>query len=151
VCSSDLNIFGGENLNETDTQIKDMFENILIGEKKENSDWTIEVKKVASSVAPAYLKIDQSSKRFQQMAKQMGNMGFNMPLKKTLVLNPASPLIQNAFKLWGKDDKKEIAQKICRHVQDLASFSSEGLEEKEKHQFIERAQSLMTELSSMAL
>jgi len=145
------NIFGGENLNETDTQIKDMFENILIGEKKENSDWTIEVKKVASSVAPAYLKIDQSSKRFQQMAKQMGNMGFNMPLKKTLVLNPASPLIQNAFKLWGKDDKKEIAQKICRHVQDLASFSSEGLEEKEKHQFIERAQSLMTELSSMAL
>jgi molecular chaperone HtpG len=85
------------------------------------------------------------------MAKQMGNMGFNMPLKKTLVLNPASPLIQNAFKLWGKDDKKDIAQKICRHVQDLASFSSEGLEEKEKHQFIERAQNLMTELSSMAL
>jgi molecular chaperone HtpG len=86
-------------------------------------------------------------KRFQQMTKAMGQTNFAMPLKKTLVLNPRNPLIQNAFKIWEKGEKKELAEKMCHHVQDLAALSSEGLTSEEKEQFVNRSQALVQELS----
>ena len=87
-------------------------------------------------------------KRFQQMTKSMGQNSFQMPLKKTLVVNPRNALIQNALKLWEKGEKKELAEKICHHVQDLASLSSEGLTSEEKEKFVTRSQSLVQELSN---
>ena len=86
-------------------------------------------------------------KRFQQMTKAMGQSSFAMPLKKTLIVNPRNPLIQNALKIWEKGEKKDLAEKICHHVQDLASISSEGLTSEEKEKFVTRSQSLVQELS----
>lgn len=145
------NLVGSENLDENDTQIKEMFENFIVGEDKEKSNWSIEVKKLKNAISPAYIKIDHSMKRFQQMTKSMGQGDFNIPLKKTLVLNPNNALIKNAFKLWQNEAKKDLAQKICFYVQDLASISSEGLEQEQKEVFVERAQNLLTELSDLAV
>lgn len=81
----------------------------------------------------------------------MGQSAFAMPLKKTLIVNPRNSLVQNAFKIWEKGEKKELAEKMCLHVQDLASLSSEGLTSEEKEKFIARSQSLVQELSQYIL
>jgi molecular chaperone HtpG len=81
------------------------------------------------------------------MTKSMGQNTFALPLKRTLVVNPRNPLIQNAFKIWEKGEKKELAEKICYHVQDLASISSEGLSPEEKEKFVLRSQDLVQEMS----
>jgi molecular chaperone HtpG len=90
-------------------------------------------------------------KRFQQMTKSMGNNAFQMPIKKTLVVNPQNPLIKNALKIWEKGEKKELAEKIAHHVQDLASISSEGLSPEEKEKFVTRSQQLVQELSGFVI
>ncbi len=116
-----------------------------------NNTLDIEIKNMKGSTSPAYFKIDEQMKRFQQMTKTMGDTPFSMPIKKTLVVNPASPLVQNAYKIWEKGDNKSLAEKICHHVQDLASISSAGLDSKEKDLFVIRSQELISELSKFAL
>ena len=89
-------------------------------------------------------------KKFQQMSMGMGAAGLNMPVKKTLVINPNNSLVQNAMKLWN-NDKKDLAKKIGFHVQDLANLSGEGLEQKDKEKIVKRSQDLIAELSNLAL
>lgn len=123
-----------------DMKVKDLFTQVLSGQE-------VEVKNLKNSSSSAYFKVDENMKRFQQMTKSMGQSAFSMPVKKTLIVNPRNTLIQNALKIWEKGEKKELAEKICHHVQDLASLSSEGLTSEEKEKFVTRSQALVQELS----
>lgn len=135
-----------------DIKVKDFFKSILVGDNKEmEAKLDVEVKNLKNASSSAYFKIDESMKRFQQMTKSMGQSAFSMPLKKTLVVNPRNTLIQNAYRIWEKGEKKELAEKICYHVQDLASLSSEGLSSEDKEKFVNRSQSLVQELSQYIL
>lgn len=155
---------------DTDIKVKDLFTEVLIGkpegknaemseeEKEKAMDLDslnhgglkdIEVVKIKNSKAPAYFKVDEQMKRMQQMAKQMGNESM-FPVKKTLVINPSNPLIQNALKLSEKG-KNELVKKICFHVEDLAHISSEGLKHEDREAFVHRSQELIEELSNLAL
>ena len=49
--------------------------------------------------------------------------------------------------LQEKGEKKEIAEQIVHHVQDLATLSSEGLSTEDKEKFVSRSQTLLQELS----
>ncbi len=129
---------------ETDMQIKEFFTATLSGQE-------IEVKSLKNSTSAAYFKIDENSKRMQQMTKSMGPNAFNIPLKKTLIVNPSHPLIKNAFSLWNKGEKKDLAEKMVHYVQDMATISSEGLSIDEKEKFVSRSQDLIQELSNLAL
>lgn len=61
-------------------------------------------------------------------------------------------LVVNALKLSETPDKRNLAEKICHHVQDLATISSVGFKNnEEKDQFILRSQDLIQELSQFAL
>lgn len=131
-----------------DIKVKDFFKQVLVGDNKDlEGKLDVDVKNLKNASATAYFKVDENMKRFQQMTKSMGQTGFQMPIKKTLVVNPRNVLIQNALKLWEKGDKKDLAEKIAHHVQDLASLSSEGLTSEEKEKFVSRSQSLVQELS----
>jgi molecular chaperone HtpG len=136
------NILETANVSDSDMKIKDLFSEMEIKD--------VEIKSYKNSKAAAYFKIDESMKRFAQMAKSMGNNNMALPTKKTLVVNPSSPLIQNALKIWEKGNKP-LVNKICHHVQDLAGISSEGLSTEEKEQFVQRSQELIQELSGYAL
>lgn len=135
-----------------DMKIKDFFKQVLIGDNKETeANLEIDVKNLKNASSSAYFKVDENMKRFQQMTKSMGQNNFAMPLKKTLVVNPQNTLVQNAMKIWDKGEKKELAEKIAHHVQDLATLSSEGLNAKEKDNFVSRSQNLIQELSNFIL
>lgn len=142
-----------ENSSEDDMKIKDLFQEILVGKKdeKDPAQMEIEVKNFKNASTAAYFKVDESMKRFQQMTKSMGQSNFSMPTKKTLVLNPSHALVQNAFKLSGSKDKKDLAGKICYHIQDLAAISGEGLNDTDRKAFVTRSQELISELSNLAL
>ena len=131
-----------------DIKIKDFFKQVLVGDNKDmEMKLDVDVKNLKNASSSAYFKVDENMKRFQQMTKSMGNTAFSMPIKKTLVVNPSNTLIQNALKIWEKGEKKDLAEKIAHHVQDLASLSSEGLSSEEKEKFVSRSQSLVQELS----
>ncbi len=131
-----------------DIKVKDFFKHVLVGENKDlEAKLDVDVKNLKNASSSAYFKVDENMKRFQQMTKSMGNSAFSMPIKKTLVVNPSNTLIKNALKIWEKGEKKELAEKICHHVQDLASLSSEGLSSEDKEKFVTRSQALVQELS----
>jgi molecular chaperone HtpG len=135
-----------------DIKIKELFKQILVGDYKDiEARLDVDVKALKNASSSDYFKVDENMKRFQQMTKSMGQNAFSMPLKKTLIVNPRNTLIQNALKIWEKGEKKDLAEKICHHVQDLASLSSEGLTTEEKERFVNRSQSLVQELSSYIL
>lgn len=142
-----------ENTTDEDMKIKDLFFSILVGDKDEKNptQMEIEVKKFSNSTTAAYFKVDEQMKRFAHMTKSMGNTAFEMPTKKTLVLNPGHSLVKNAFKLSEKGDKKELASKIAHHIQDLAAISGEGLSDEKRKDFVHRSQDLISELSNLAL
>lgn len=141
------NLLQHEATTDEDLKIRDFFKEAL--GVSENLD--VEVKGLKNSVSPAYFKIDEQMRRFQQMTKSMGNNAFPMPIKKTLVINPTNALVKNAWKLWDKEEKKDLARKIVAHVQDLATLSSEGLPEGQKEAFVGRSQQLIQELSQFAI
>lgn len=147
---------------DSDIKVKDLFTDILIGktegktEEEEDLDSLnhgglkdIEIVKIKNSKSPAYFKVDEQMKRMNQMAKNMGNDSM-FPVKKTLVINPQSPLIQNALKLHEKGNDA-LVKKICHHVEDLAHISSEGLKHEDREAFVSRTQELMQELTNLAL
>ena len=149
---------------ESDIRVKDLFTNILIGktehgahtEEEEDADSLnhgglkdIEIVKIKNSTSPAYFKVDEQMKRMNQMAKNMGTDAM-FPIKKTLVINPGSPIIQNALKLHEKGNDA-LVKKICHHVEDLAHISSEGLKHEDREAFVNRTQELMQELTNLAL
>ena len=148
----------------TDTDVKELFTGILIGktdhgahtEEEEDADSLnhgglkdIEIVKIKNSKSPAYFKVDEQMKRMNQMAKSMGNDAM-FPVKKTLVINPGSPIIQNALRLHEKGNDA-LVKKICHHVEDLAHISSEGLKHEDREAFVNRTQELMQELTNLAL
>jgi molecular chaperone HtpG len=149
--------------NESDIKVKDLFTDVLIGkttdktEAEEDMDSLnhgglkdIEIVKIKNSKAPAYFKVDEQMKRMHQMAKGMGNDAM-FPIKKTLVINPGSPLIQNALKLHELGSNNNLVKKLCHHVEDLAHISSEGLKHEDREAFVLRTQELMQELTNLAL
>ena len=142
-------ILGTTNASEEDVKIQDAFKGVLV--KEEDKNLEIEVKNIKGSKSAAYFKVDEQMKKFAQMTKSMGQSQFDMPIKKTLVLNPSNGLVQNAFKLLENKDKKELGAKICHHIQDLASISGEGLDDKQRAEFVTRSQELVNELSNLAL
>lgn len=156
------NILEQEATNEADLKVKDLFTDILIGktegktEEEEDLDSLnhgglkdVEISKIKNSTAPAFFKVDEQMRRMHQMAKSMGNESM-FPVKKTLVINPASPLIQNALKLH-EQGKENLVKKLAHHVEDLACISSEGLKHEDREAFVLRSQELMKELTNLVL
>jgi molecular chaperone HtpG len=142
------NLLDSEATTPDDVKVKEFFQKVLVGENKEiEGKLGVDVKNLKNSPSSAYFKVDENMKRFQQMTKSMGQTAFAMPIKKTLVVNPNNVLVKNALKIWEKGEKKELAEKIAHHVQDLATLSSEGLTSEEKESFVTRSQSLVQELS----
>jgi molecular chaperone HtpG len=152
------NLLGTENADESDMRVKELFEKVLIGEKKEENKEAnpfgeggkeIQVAKVKNSKTPAYFKVDEQMKRFAKMTESMGQNAM-FPVKKTLVINPANPLIKNALKIHEKGTHAPLVEKICHYVEDLALISSEGLKTEDKENFVVRTQELVGELTDIA-
>ncbi|MBL6988574.1 MAG: molecular chaperone HtpG [Bacteriovoracaceae bacterium] len=171
-------ILASEATSSDDVKIKELFQKVLVGisqkdeEKGKDEDSSkqgddkaeaapvtppgldnpleVEVQKLKNTNAPAYFKVDEQMKRFRNMAKSMGQTDA-FPIKKTLVINPNNILIKKALLFSEKGGQEELVDKLCHHVEDLATISSEGLKNENKEQFVNRSQNLIEELAKLAL
>ena len=148
------NLLDTESQTPEDAKIKELFDKILgkseTGEEEKESPLQIEIQKFKNASSPAWFKTDEQMKRMAKMSQSMGqNNAF--PIKRTLVLNPGNPLIQNALKIHEKGDNVELVEKICHHVEDLATISADGLNGESKENFVKRSQDLIGQLTGMAL
>ncbi len=157
------NILVSDVVDASDIKVKELFKNILIGNAEEKSEAEkdfnetnpkalndIEVVRTQNSTTPAYFKIDEQMKRLNLMAQNMGNTSM-FPMKKTLVINPANPLIKNALALHEAGKKDDLVKKICQHVEDMAHISSTGLPPEDREAYVLRTQNLIEELTTLAL
>ncbi len=155
------NLLGSENTSADDVKVKELFTKILHPEKEKTETEKeatpsadmgdeIEIAKIKNSPYPAYFKVDEQMKRFAKMAQSMGQNA-SFPIKKTLVINPNNPLVQMALKMEEKGTHPELVAGLCKHVEDLALISSEGLEGDEKDAFVKRTSGLVGQLAGLAL
>ena len=143
-----------DNTNAEDIKVKELFQKILVKENSsseksadaEPDKMEIEIQKFKQATTPAFFKVDEQMKRFARMSESMGQ-GQTFPLKKTLVLNPNSPLIQHTLQLHEKGGSEALVEKLCRHISDLASISGQGLSNEERDGFIRRSQDLIQEFT----
>lgn len=149
------NILAEQNVEGDDLKIKDIFFDSLVPkeeQEKKKDQFEVEIKKFADAPNAAYFKIDENMKRMKRMTQSFSPNGQNdWPVKKTLVVNPSHPLVQNVLKIWQKGGKENLVKQICAHIQDLATLSGEGLSKEGKEQFVKRGQTLIEELTTLAL
>ena len=138
-------LVGKEEVTGDDMKLKELFQKILSPKEEDAKD--VEIQKLSKNTFPAFFRVDEQMKRFSQMAQSMGQNS-TFPLKKTLVINPNGPLIQNILSLHKKGGHDTLVEKLCHHVEDLASISGEGLQQEQKDAFIQRTEHLMQELTS---
>ncbi|MBF0312734.1 MAG: molecular chaperone HtpG [Oligoflexia bacterium] len=163
------NLLATENSTDVHMKIRDLFNSFVGGgteaesgkqEEKQESKMDVEVKAFTNCDTPAYYKVDENMKRLQLMTRTMGRggmHGMDMPLKRTLVVNPNNPLVQNALRLSERQSDgnghggHELAGDLCRYIADLASLSSnEGMAtSEERDDFIVRSQKLMRNLTDL--
>ncbi len=152
------NILETESISKDDTEIKELFKKFLLPpENKDNNkkdsnvnSMDIEIQKIKSHNSAAYFKSDEQMKRFSKMTRSMNQSTSTFPVKKTLVINPNNPLIRNALKIHHTGKNEALVEKICHYVEDLATISSHGLENKNKEVFVKRSQELLCELTEFA-
>jgi molecular chaperone HtpG len=122
----------------------------LFKDTLDNKELKIQVEALKNADVPAMILLSEQSRRMQEMSRRFG--GLNMgafPAEKTLVLNRKNVLIEKLGELKGREDRKEDAEMICRHVYDLAMLSHKTLEPEEMALFVQRSNQLLTRFAEL--
>ena len=103
----------------------------------------VEAKSLASDTLPAFILIDEQSRRMREtFALGSKELPPGLVDKKTFVVNTNSPLITSLTK--HKD--KELAKEVLTHLYQLAQLSQKELSPKELPAFIERSRKVLEQL-----
>jgi len=107
----------------------------------------IEAKSLASSDLPAFIMVDEQTRRMRDtLALSSRDLPPGLMNKKTFVVNTSSPLIHAVTK--HKD--KEVAKEILVHLYQLAQLSQKELPPKELSNFIERSSKVLEKLLNVS-
>lgn len=112
----------------------------------EHKDLQVEAKSLSSEQLPAFIVIDEQSRRLRDyFAMTQPDSETLFPQKKTLVLNTNNKLIQAIYKLQQKDET--LAKELSNQVYDLSLLSQKELEPTQFSDFIKRSSSLLERLA----
>ena len=103
----------------------------------------VQMEKFKSDEMPAMITVEEQSRRFTEMSKAWGG-NYNLPEKRTLVLNSAHPLVGY---LKTADAEQELTRMVCLQVADLAEMSRQMLSPDRMVAFLERSNKLLTLLA----
>ena len=127
----------GDKDEETRAALEGLFRKALADDKLE-----VQMERFKTSDLPAMITVEEQSRRFTEMSRAWGG-NFNMPEKRTLVLNSAHPLI--AY-LKGASVEDELTGMVCQQVADLAEMSRQTLDPERMVAFLSRSNTLLTRL-----
>ncbi|MDR3624089.1 MAG: molecular chaperone HtpG [Chlamydiales bacterium] len=111
----------------------------------------VEAKSLASDMLPAFIMIDESSRRFRDyIMMQQPEMpeGMMPPLKQTFVVNTNSKLMEAIKKLDVKDS--DLATELVLQVYELACLSQKEIDPKNLSAFISRSSKVLEKLALRA-
>ena len=129
---------GAEKNEETRAALEVLFRKALSDEQL-----SVQMEQFKSSEMPAMITVEEQSRRFTEMSKAWGG-SYNLPEKRTLVLNAAHPLIRY---LETADAEAELTRDVCEQVADLAEMSRQTLSPERMVAFLARSNKLLTELA----
>jgi molecular chaperone HtpG len=98
----------------------------------------VKVARLKSADVPAIMVENEHARRLREMSAMFGK-DMPAPLRRTLVINSASPLVEKL----ATSDSSEHAEEVCRHLYDLARLAHEGLRGDDLAAFISRSQRLL--------
>ena len=115
-----------------------------------NDTLKVTVQTLGDPSIPAILTQPEFSKRMQEMAAAMSQRGGtrSMPMFEdyTLVVNAASPIVQNLKAMTDDATKAELVNQVCRYVYDLALIGQRPLTGEQMNDFISRSNQLLGQL-----
>ena len=129
---------GAEKNEETRAALEALFRKALSDEQL-----SVQMEQFKSSEMPAMITVEEQSRRFTEMSRAWGG-SYNLPEKRTLVLNAAHPLIRY---LETADAEAELTRDVCEQVADLAEMSRQMLSPERMVAFLARSNKLLTELA----
>lgn len=105
----------------------------------------IEAKSLANSTLPAFLVIDEETRRLRDTMAITSSHRSTQPLeKKTFVVNTNNPLINSLY----KHPDHEFAKEVFTHLYQLSLLSQKELPPKEFPELIERSNKILSKLLS---
>ncbi len=105
----------------------------------------IEAKSLASDALPAFLIVDEGTRRLRDYLAVSGQaIPPGLANKKTLVLNTNSKLVSAIYSL--KDAKPELAKEMSSHLYELSLLAQKELDPSALSAFIERNTRVLEQL-----
>lgn len=89
----------------------------------------VEAKSLSSSSLPAFILIDENSRRMKELLQLTEKTGPSPFDKRTFVINTNSALVANLYNL--KDSNPELAGEVINHLYDLSLLSQKELSPEE--------------------
>jgi molecular chaperone HtpG len=134
--SREKNILDAEGKTES-SRIADFFRKVLPGME-------IEAKSLASNTLPAFLIVDENTRR---MRDAMALSGHNMPAfqaKTTFVINTNNSLIESLYQLH--TSQPELAHDVAHHLYDLSLLAQKEIDPASMTSFINRSTQVLEKL-----
>lgn len=125
------------------TKMADSFKSLLSEEMLD-----IEAKSLSSSNLPAFIMLDEQSRRMRDYLAMTHADAAKIPQKRTLVLNTNNKLIKAIYHLQNKD--KELAKELSHQIYDLSLLSQKELDPNQFSSFIKRSSEVLEKLAEKA-
>ncbi len=107
----------------------------------------VEAKSLASDLLPAFLIVDEETRRLRDyMALTGQSMPIDLPKKRTFVVNTNSKLVNAIYAL--KDKKPQLAKEMSAHLYDLSLMAQKELDPVTLASFAERSARVLEQLVS---
>jgi len=134
-------IVEGSDQKNREEKIRDLFEKCL-KENLKKEHLTIRVESLKDTSVSGMILLAEQSRRFQEMARSMGQGKLDLPDEHTMLINLANPVIKNLLSLQN-DGRSEDAEVIAEQVYDLAMLSHRGFDRDQMEAFLERSNKIL--------
>ncbi|MGQ9866019.1 MAG: molecular chaperone HtpG [Pseudanabaenaceae cyanobacterium] len=107
-----------------------------------------------SDTPPAFILLDENTRRLQEMQSLMPDRPPTLPDKKILLVNEAHPLVRNLSELvqglivGSSSERRETALLLCQHIFDLALLAQKALDVDKTKAFLARSSQLLARLTN---
>lgn len=112
---------------------------------------SVEAKSLASATLPGFLVIDENMRRlrdYMRLTQSTESMDLG-PQKMVFVVNSNNALIKKVYAM--SNNNRSLAEKLMRHLFDLAKLNQKEMTPKETHTFTQDSAALIEELASRSV
>ena len=125
------------------TKMADAFKTLLSDDMLD-----VEAKSLSSDHLPAFIMIDEQSRRMRDYLAMTHADAGKFPQKRTLILNTNNKLIKAIYNLQNSDEN--LAKELSQQIYDLSLLSQKELDPSQFSNFIKRSSEVLERLAEKA-